>query len=134
MRRMTLLTAGLSTLLALTGAATAAEWRPAATASWLPTATAAQPPAPAASSAEKPVTVGTVESISRGILNGMSGQRGMTLHYPGAEYVKPHFSRLDLGPKDTLTVADPSGRESRTYTKDDLQLADDWATSISGDT
>jgi hypothetical protein len=59
--------------------------------------------------------------------------RTLTYRYPGASYVKLHFSRALLRPGDTVVVADPTGAESYRYTAEDL-TADPWAMSISGDT
>jgi lysyl endopeptidase len=156
MRRTALLMMGLSTLLALTsaaGAASAAEWRYPAIASWSPlrhavtlmpagtsrhagtvrdaaTSRDAGTPSAQRTAEETPDMVGTVESVTGGAL----GDRpSMTLHHPGADYVKVHFARLSMLPGDKLTVADPSGRESHTYAEKDLREADGWAMSISGD-
>ncbi|WP_412744346.1 trypsin-like serine peptidase [Krasilnikovia sp. MM14-A1004] len=53
-----------------------------------------------------------------------------TLRYPGATYVKPHVSRMVLGPGDYLVVASPDGSESYRYDANGAT----WAMSISGDT
>ncbi|RZU50548.1 trypsin-like peptidase [Krasilnikovia cinnamomea] len=52
------------------------------------------------------------------------------LRHPGATYVKPHFSRVDLSPGDYVVVASPDGAESYRY---DTSGAT-WAMSITGDT
>jgi len=96
---------------------------------------AAQAAKPAAN--ERPnATIGAIESAT-----GVLERRGklvptnhtLTYRYPGASYVKLHFSRAMLRPGDTLVVADPTGTESYRYTAEDLR-DDPWAMSISGDT
>src|SRR5687768_2829572 len=106
-----LATIGLCALITFTGIAGAAE-RP---------------------SIERPVvesftaeTVGAIEDVSGGILGGLVGQRRLELHYPGAEYVKVHFSRVLLFPGDAVTVSDAARREVRTYTESG------WAMSVVG--
>ncbi|MDP9798163.1 hypothetical protein J2S43_006675 [Catenuloplanes nepalensis] len=94
--------------------------------------------------------IGTVERVNR-TLGYAGADRRTTLRFPGAEYVKVHFSRIALLPGDYLTVSDPRGRESHRYegvTRDAVTnlakavLAPDapdrdgerWAMSVSGDT
>jgi hypothetical protein len=77
-----------------------------------------------------PEKVGTTETVDRQ-LNYVSVEHSLTLSYPGASYVKPHFSRLNLLPGDYLTVSNRAGTESRTYRSG---LADQWAMSVDGDT
>jgi hypothetical protein len=86
---------------------------------------------------ERPnATIGVIESAS-GVLERrgrlVPTERTLTFRYPGASYVKLHFSRALLRPGDTLVVADPTGAESYRYTAEDLR-DDPWAMSISGDT
>lgn len=57
--------------------------------------------------------------------------RKRVLSYPGAEFVKPHFSRLDLAPGDYITVSDPLGGQQARYTASATPV---WASSITGDT
>jgi hypothetical protein len=121
MRRTALLAASLGTLLAFTGAAAhAVEWR--SRAGVVP------------HHADPPETVGRIESVANGALDLVGLGRTRTLRYPGADYVKVHFSRFGVLPGGRLTVADPSGQEARTYTEQDLAASDGWATSVSGDT
>jgi lysyl endopeptidase len=120
MRRTALLAAGLGFVMTLGGAAHAVDWRP----RW----------APVQREAAVPETVGRVESVANGVLDLVGARRTMTLRYPGADYVKVHFSRFGLLPGSRLTVADPSGQETHTYTEQDLTATDGWATSVSGDT
>src|SRR5256886_1395110 len=99
-------------LLALGGAATAT-----------PTTTGVR----AAAIAEK---AGTTDPVHR-TLDYVSARHSLTLSYPGASYVKVHFSRLSLMPGDWLTVADVDGGQARTYR---FGLSDQWAMSVDGDT
>ena len=80
--------------------------------------------------------IGAIESVTgllerRGKL--VPTEKTLTYTYPGASYVKLHFSRAALRPGDRVVVADPTGTESYSYTAEDL-AADPWAMSISGDT
>jgi lysyl endopeptidase len=94
-------------------------------------------PATGSDAAERPLSrIGAIENAT-GVLERrgrhVPTKRTLTYHYPGASYVKLHFSRAVLRPGDSLVVADPTGTESYRYTAEDLQ-ADPWAMSISGDT
>jgi hypothetical protein len=71
------------------------------------------------------------------LLGTLRGSREETFRYPGASYVKVHFSRMMLLPGDHVTVSDPAGAESYRYDASGLldpQRADKWAMSITGDT
>jgi hypothetical protein len=96
-------------------------------------AAVASKPAPV----EQPnATIGTLESATGQLLRRgkfVPTTRSLTYHYPGASYVKLHFSRASLRPGDTVVVSDPTGTESYRYTAEDLR-ADPRAMSISGDT
>lgn len=59
------------------------------------------------------------------------GYAKQTFRYPGASYVKLHFSRMVMRPGDYLTVSGGNGRESYRYAS---AAVDTWATSITGDT
>src|SRR5438477_3817816 len=83
-------------------------------------AVAARPAAPPPFTVEK---VGTTESVHRS-LDYVSTKHSLTLSYPGASYVKAHFSRLSLMPGDWLTVADAHGGQARTYR---FGLSGEWA-------
>src|SRR6185312_9039215 len=138
MRRTTLLTSGLCALILVAGAAgvaQAVQWQHPATASWTPPQIA-QVPAPDAATdgQEAPFTVGTVETIAQQVLGALGGQRSQTLRYPGVDYVKVHFDPSGAAPTDKVTVQDPTGQESQTYTAEEIRRASDWAMSISGDT
>ncbi len=74
--------------------------------------------------------VGTTDQVSRS-LDYVSTSHTLTLRYPGASYVKVHFSRLALLPGDWLTIADANGGQSIDYR---FGLADEWAMSVDGDT
>jgi hypothetical protein len=58
------------------------------------------------------------------------GYAAETFRYPGASYVKLHFSRMVLRPGDYLTVSGGKGRESHRYASG----AGQWVMSITGDT
>jgi lysyl endopeptidase len=53
------------------------------------------------------------------------------LTYPESDYVKVHFSRLELAPGDYVSVSDPDGSQSYRY---DGSEGPQWTTSVSGDT
>jgi V8-like Glu-specific endopeptidase len=93
---------------------------------------------PIAESAARTVSrqrVGELLAVDK-LLGGRKTPRRETFRYPGASYVKLHFSRMILGPGDYLTVSDPSGQESYRYDASGLldPRADKWAMSITGDT
>lgn len=100
---------------------------------------------PSAAPATGPVTtpgraqIGAVEQVDE-TLGYLDADRSVTLHYPGASYVKVHLSRLLLLPGDYLTVSDPSGTEVHRYEAEPLLGLTDalaggrWATSVTGDT
>ncbi|TML31925.1 MAG: trypsin-like peptidase domain-containing protein [Actinobacteria bacterium] len=73
---------------------------------------------------------GTTEQVTRS-LSYVSASHTLTLSYPGASYVKVHFSRLALLPGDWLTVTDLEGGQSIDYR---FGLRDEWAMSVDGDT
>jgi hypothetical protein len=61
--------------------------------------------------------------------------REYVVRYPGATYVRVHFSRFDLAPGDWLTISSPDGEESFSYTgKGPHGTGEFWANSILGDT
>src|SRR5262245_16476200 len=66
-----------------------------------------------AAAANGPQPVGTLERVTRQL--DYLGKRTMTLTFPGASYVKVHFSRLAMLPGDYVTVSDPDRREVFTY-------------------
>lgn len=88
---------------------------------------------------------GEQESVTQHV--DYDGSPKATFSYPGANYVKVHFSRMVLRPGDYVTVSDPSGGQTYTYHADPrlLELAGDspvtesgkdgfWAMSVTGDT
>ncbi len=122
MRSYALLATGVCAAVALTGAGVAAATsfgpaRPPASAFAAP---AHDDPAPEPS--------GILEAVTGGALD-----RATTFRYPGADYVKVHFSRLQLDPGDTVKVSDASGGEIHRYTAAQLQDADNWTMSVSGE-
>ncbi|MGH3715907.1 MAG: trypsin-like serine peptidase [Micromonosporaceae bacterium] len=100
---------------------------------------------PGEPSGGQPEPVGVTETVDAVL--GDAGERTHRLHFPGARYVKVHFSELDVLPGDRVTVADPTGNEVHTYRADpalaslpgDSPVTYDesggfWAMSVSGDT
>ncbi|MEV4707856.1 serine protease [Actinoplanes sp. NPDC049316] len=71
-------------------------------------------------------------------LLGYGSPEREVFRYPGASYVKLHFSRMTMLPGDYLTVSDAKGQESYRYDAPKLLDAaapsDRWAMSITGDT
>ncbi|GAA4594056.1 V8-like Glu-specific endopeptidase [Actinoplanes octamycinicus] len=65
------------------------------------------------------------------LLGYLAGPAKQTFRYPGASYVKVHFSRMAMLPGDYVTVANPDRTESYRY---DTENGGRWAMSISGDT
>lgn len=97
---------------------------------------------PAAAGVEE---AGRQDTVTQAV--GYSGKPSATYSYPGADYVKVHFSRLLVRPGDSVTVADPSGAQKYTYRADPrlLSVPGDspatesgkdgfWSMSITGDT
>ncbi len=88
---------------------------------------------------------GRQESLVRRV--SYTGAPQVTFSYPGASYVKVHFTRLLVRPGDWVTVTDPAGAQRYTYHGDprllpvrgDSPVTDSgpggfWAMSITGDT
>ncbi|GIE97969.1 hypothetical protein Ari01nite_54340 [Paractinoplanes rishiriensis] len=81
--------------------------------------------------------VGELLSVNKllGYLTGAPKRE--TFRYPGASYVKLHFSRMAMRPGDYLTVSNPDGTESYRYDAPktlNTGTIDKWAMSITGDT
>jgi hypothetical protein len=161
MRRTVALAAGACTVVALAGAAGATAYartgeKPEAAAVSAPAvgraaadpARAPDKAAPPRKAADAPRTeergdqgrrlvgreqVGAIEQVDR-VIGYLDGGRKLTLRYPGATYVKPHFSRILLLPGDYLTVADPSGAEVHRVESGLLPGPGRWGMSVSGDT
>src|SRR5687767_14051706 len=76
-----------------------------------------------ATEAVKLPRIGAIESVT-GVLERrgrlVPTERTLTYTYPGASYVKLHFSRATLRPGDRIVVADPTGTESYAYTAEDI--------------
>lgn len=93
-----------------------------------------------------PEQAGTAKTVTKHL--GYTGDgTADTFRYPGAGYVKVHFSRLVVRPGDSVTVSDPAGRQVYSYRADPRLLhvpADSPATdsdahgfsamSVTGDT
>ncbi|RZS32721.1 V8-like Glu-specific endopeptidase [Herbihabitans rhizosphaerae] len=105
----------------------------------------AAPASPAAPQAAKPYQIGDEQAADVQLRYG--GTTSQTIHHPGARYVKVHFDSLTLAPGDKVTVSDPAGRETHTYSGDPtrgIRAAGDsshtvsgpgfWAMSVDGDT
>ncbi|MET7422217.1 serine protease [Dactylosporangium sp. NPDC005555] len=122
MRRRVLLVSGVCALVALTGAgvATATSFAPARQPATAFAAPAHEEPAPEPS--------GILESVTSGAFD-----RATTYRYPGADYVKVHFSRLQLNPGDTVKVSDATGSEIHRYDAAQLSDMDNWTMSVSGE-
>jgi V8-like Glu-specific endopeptidase len=122
MRRKALLVTGVCAVVALTGAGVAAAT----------SGSPVQRPATAfvapAHDEVAPERSGVLETITAGAFD-----RATTFRYPGADYVKVHFSRLRLNPGDTVKVSDASGTEVHRYDADQLRDADNWTMSVSGE-
>lgn len=159
MRRTVALVMGISAVLALATAAgatvlgerspapaaTPAEFREMATAVQAAERAAPSPTAGPRVEKKTDATVrragraeaGRVEQ-ARAVLGYLDADRSATLRYPGAEYVKVHFSQLLLLPGDYLTVSDPKRTEVHRVDGDAvgsvLGSAGRWAMSVTGDT
>ncbi|MBM2617279.1 trypsin-like peptidase domain-containing protein [Actinoplanes sp. LDG1-06] len=100
------------------------------------------PPEPGTT--ERPIESGTANGRQRvgeqlrvskllGYLGGKPQKE--TFSYPGASYVKLHFSRMALLPGDYVTVTNADGTESYRYEATDKPADNDrWAMSVTGDT
>jgi trypsin-like peptidase len=92
------------------------------------------PESAAAAAAQGRQKVGELLSVDK--LLGY-GRPRESFSYPGASYVKLHFSRITMLPGDYLTVSNPSGTESYRYDAPGVLTTapvDKWAMSITGDT
>ncbi|WP_127498575.1 trypsin-like serine peptidase [Actinoplanes solisilvae] len=111
-----------------------------------PQPTTAQPStqqsAPEAGSEQRPLESGSAsgrqqvgELLSVHKLLGYLGGRPKkeTFRYPGASYVKLHFSRMALLPGDYVTVANADGTEEHRYEAGEAEDGR-WAMSVTGDT
>jgi hypothetical protein len=84
---------------------------------------------------------GKVEKVNA-VLGYLGAARSTTFRYPGAEYLKVHFSRLLMLPGDYLTVSNANHSESHRIEGDAvgavvgtvLGNAGGWAMSVTGDT
>lgn len=74
-------------------------------------------------------TVGA-EEAANAVLD-YTGETTRTLTYPGASFVKVHFSKLTLADGDYVTVSNADGSESYRYDNGDGPGT--WATSVSGE-
>jgi hypothetical protein len=93
-----------------------------------------------AAKAQDVATVGVHEPYSLesphpyGVAFG-SAARTWTIQYPGATYVRVHFSAFDLGPGDRLEISAPDGSDSHVYTLlGPHRSGEFWAFTVIGDT
>ncbi|WP_249999672.1 trypsin-like peptidase domain-containing protein [Actinoplanes sp. M2I2] len=79
--------------------------------------------------------VGELVSV-RKLLGYLEGKpRRETFRYPGASYVKLHFSRMELQPGDYVTVSSADGTENYRYDAPAAtERGERWAMSVTGDT
>jgi hypothetical protein len=93
------------------------------------------PESAAAAAAQGRQKIGDLVDVNKVL--GYLGPNTESFSYPGASYVKLHFSRMAMQPGDYLTVSNPSGTESYRYDAPsalDTAPVDQWAMSITGDT
>ncbi|MFI5493258.1 trypsin-like serine peptidase [Actinoplanes sp. NPDC051859] len=80
--------------------------------------------------------IGTLLGVDK--LLGYQKPQREVFRYPGASYVKLHFSRMTMLPGDYVTVSDGKGTESYRYDAPKLldvaKPTSRWAMSITGDT
>lgn len=97
---------------------------------------------PEAGSTQRPLESGTASGRQRvgellsvhkllGYLGGKPKRE--TFSYPGASYVKLHFSRMALLPGDYVTVSNADGTERHRYEAGEAENGR-WAMSVTGDT
>ncbi|MFF5230834.1 trypsin-like serine peptidase [Dactylosporangium sp. NPDC000521] len=120
MRRRVLLVTGACAIVALAGAGVAAAT------SFAP---ARQPVTASAFAA--PAHDSPAATVS-GVIESITGDAS-TFRYPGADYVKVHFSRLQLKAGDTVKVSDATGDEVHRYSAAQLRDMDNWTMSVSGE-
>ena len=138
MRRTMGTIVGVTLVLAMTGVAYASTSSATGKDTTTPKMSIAELGALRAEAANGPSTVGKTVNVDKE-LSYASPDHSMTLSYPGASYVKVHFSRMLMMPGDYLTIADPQKTESYSYQgKGLLDLLDNpggqWGMSITGDT
>jgi hypothetical protein len=86
---------------------------------------------------QTPFFVGEVEQQPVRMDYLRQSNKGQTITYPGASFIKVHFSTLDLVSGDYVTVSDPTGTEKYTYPGSDSTTDGEpgfWSMSITGDT
>jgi hypothetical protein len=127
MRRTTALAIALGAVLATTGVAVAGERDGGPAHTQVPPA-AVVPLTPAGTGLDLE-RIGTVEQVDQ-VLGYLGARRSTTFHYPGASYLKVHFSRLMLAEGDYVTVSDPARREVHRVA---TATEDGWAMSVTGD-
>jgi hypothetical protein len=90
--------------------------------------------------AQGPAVIGVNEAVSAGTAHpypaGVGGDAWQhTFYYPGATYIRVHFSQFDLAPGDVLTISDPYTGESSSYTgRGPFDNGSFWAFTVLADT
>lgn len=89
--------------------------------------------------ANAPLQVGELETISLSTEHPYVGGIGAagrtwTVSYPGATYIRVHFTRFDLAPWDFVEISRPDGTEATRYTgKGPNDTGEFWAFAVGGD-
>ncbi len=64
-----------------------------------------------------------------------AGIEEWVVHYPGATYIRVHFSRFDLAPGDRVVVSSPDGAVAHVYEdRGPFGTGEFWAFAVDGDT
>jgi lysyl endopeptidase len=96
-------------------------------------------PWPAALAQQGRAVIGTEESVAVGTAHPYPPGVGAdawqyTFSYPGASYIRVHFSQFDLAPGDSLTISNPVTGESDVYTgRGPFGTGSFWAFSVESD-
>ncbi|MFG3340003.1 trypsin-like serine peptidase [Glycomyces sp. NPDC048151] len=95
----------------------------AAVLAWAPHAASAEPPQYRADQIAQREPAGIV----------LAPGETRTVAHVGAAFVKVRFDRVELGERDTITVAGPEGAESSVYRAADVADGELWALSVEGE-
>ncbi len=153
MRRMAGIAVGACAAVLLAGSATAVAWTRLGSSASVGTWHDAPQHAPAAtqeSTHQKPskstnpglatdategrAQIGQLVLVNQVLGYAAGGPQTEKFAYPGASYVKVHFTKLALAPGDFLTVSNATGAESYRYVAAGTEAVDKWAMSVTGDT
>ncbi len=87
--------------------------------------------------AETPMKIGSEVILDQElVVEYAQTESAQIISHPGADFIKVHFSKLDLTNGDTVTVSNPDGSEKFTYPGDPITSTGDggfWSLSISGE-